>query len=380
MNDPTDRPSNEMAASAFDWRKFVLLAFVAGVFALIIGGLSGRAHVLGWSAEQYGNRGRVAIVIEPGTPLHAITARLEAEGVIDSHFKFLAFTTIIGRRGAIQAGDYEIALPISPRNLVAKLQRGSFQRAFTIPEGWTAARVERALIEQGWLEAEGQWLEVVRLPLPDTTRSPGAAPVLGFALSGGAEGFCFPDTYYFDPGTTARQMRDRMLGEFARVWSEIEPERRDPRSERLSPIEVVTLASMIEREARREGELAQIASVYLNRLTGRMKLQCCATIHYALGEVWNRPLKYADLKIDSAYNTYRHRGLPPGPIGNPGRKALEAVLRPADTPYLFYVYRGDGTHEFTKTYAEHKRATRKYLGGDEAASFTADGSGGNGAE
>lgn len=380
MNDSTDISSSETPATGFDWRKFVLSAFVVGVFALILGGLGGRAYILAWAAEPHGDRGRVAIVIKPGTPLDAITDRLEAEGIIDSRTRFLAFTTIIGRRGAIQAGEYLIALPISPNKLVGQLQRGSFQKKFTIPEGWTASQIGRALIDQGWIETQSEWLEVVSRPLPDSSGSPGDSAPLGFALPGGAEGFCFPDTYYFEPGTTTRQMRDRMLAEFARVWREIEPGRRDPRSERFGPIEVVTLASMIEREARGDDELAQIASVYLNRLTKRMKLQCCATIHYALGEVWTRPLKYADLKIDSPYNTYLHRGLPPGPIGNPGRKALEAVLRPADTPYLFYVYRGDGTHEFTKTYAEHKRASRKYLGGDEAASFTSGRSAKNGSE
>ena len=102
--------------------------------------------------------------------------------------------------------------------------------------------------------------------------------------------------------------------------------------------------------------MPHIASVYLNRLARGMKLQCCATVRYALGQVWARPLLYADLKIDSPYNTYLHKGLPPGPIANPGRAALEAVLRPAASDDLFYVYAGNGFHIFSRTWSEHKKA------------------------
>jgi UPF0755 protein len=98
-----------------------------------------------------------------------------------------------------------------------------------------------------------------------------------------------------------------------------------------------------------------------------MKLQCCATVHFALGEVWDRALTLEDLKIDSPYNTYVVAGLPAGPIGNPGRPAIEAVLRPAETDDLFYVYRGDGTHEFTKTYADHLKAVKRFSEADPTA-------------
>jgi UPF0755 protein len=147
-----------------------------------------------------------------------------------------------------------------------------------------------------------------------------------------------------------------MLSEFRRQWVQARPAERDPRSESLTIGQVVTLASLVEREARSVEEMPSIAAVYLNRLARGMRLQCCATVRYSLGEVWDRPLTYADLEIDHPYNTYLHEGLPPGPIANPGRPAIEAVLRPAETNDLFYVYDGQGGHIFSRTHREHRRA------------------------
>ena len=178
-----------------------------------------------------------------------------------------------------------------------------------------------------------------------------------------------------EPGARAGDIRNSMLRQFARIWRELDPDRRDPRSLAMTPVEVVILASMIQLEARNLQEMPEIASVDLNRLKIGMKLQCCATIRHALGEVWDRALTKEDLSVDSPYNTYRVAGLPPGPIGNPGRDAIEAVLRPSLTTYLYYVYKGDQTHQFSETYKEHLEAVRRFRSNDPMAALTSEAAG-----
>lgn len=336
----------------------VILALAVGAAALA------RWRLERWSAVAFGGGEPVALTIEPGASLGALAEELQSAGVIDDARRFRFYAYLKGKQNVLQAGNFRFAVPISPAEALSQLQHGTFQKKITIPEGWTAGQVGGALLAGEWIESAEEWEAVVAEPVNEK--------YFGEAIEEGAKGFCFPDTYFFETDATAAQIRARMLDQFARVWSELAPERRDDRSALLSVREVVTLASMIQREARGIEELPMIASVYLNRLKIRMKLQCCATVHYALGEVWDRGLTYKDLKIESPYNTYRIRGLPPGPIGSPGREALEAVLRPAQTDHLFYVYRGDGTHEFTKTYKEHMKAARRFRESDPTAEFVED--------
>jgi UPF0755 protein len=320
---------------------------VAAVAALV----GGAMYLNRWSQKPHGAPGRATFEIEKGASLEEISDRLENEDWVNGSFLFRIYAASEGKATGLQAGQYAIERPISPQDLLARLQRGSFRRRLTIPEGWTSARIEQALLEEGWIDRPGDWLEVVREPLRGSgSDGPEAS---------GAEGLCFPDTYYFEAGVSAAKIRDHLVRRFEEIWAGLDPDRRDSRSESLSILEVVTLASVVERETRRAEELPMIASVFLNRLKKGMKLQSCATVHYALGEVWDRKLTYADLEVDSPYNTYIRPGLPVGPIGNPGRAAIEAVLRPAPTEDLYFVHRGDGSHEFTRTYAEHQRAARR---------------------
>lgn len=314
-----------------------------------------------WGQRRSGPSREIALEIPRGASLESIARRLADGQIVDDPRLFIAYAWLEGKHRSLQAGDYRLSLPLTPAEVLGRLQSGSFERRLTIPEGWTKRQIADALLREGWIEDAQAWFDLVARPVPESR--------FGFPLPEGSEGFCFPDTYFLEEGTTAETIHDRMLRQFERVWSGLDVDNRDSRSEDLTPLEVVTLASMIQREARSLEELPAIASVYLNRLEIRMRLQCCATIHYALGEVWDRPLRYADLKIDSPYNTYKHYGLPPGPIGNPGREALEAVLRPEDNDFLYYVYRGDGTHEFTKTYREHMAAARRYRQADPNANL-----------
>lgn len=312
-----------------------------------------------WGDRKAGGAGRAELEIPRGASLESIASRLADKGIVGDPRLFMAYAWREGKHRSLQAGDYRFALPVSPAEVLRTLQSGSFERRLTIPEGWTKRQIAEELLEEGWIADTQTWFGLVAQPVPESR--------FGFALPAGSEGFCFPDTYFLEEGSTAEIIHDRMLRQFARIWSDLDPQGRDPRSADLTPLEVVTLASMIQREARSIEEMPAIASVYLNRLRIRMRLQCCATIHYALGEVWDRPLRYADLEIDSPYNTYKHYGLPPGPIGNPGREAIAAVLRPEDNDYLYYVYKGDGTHAFSKTYREHQAAARRYRQADPNA-------------
>ncbi len=341
-------------------RRLILSLCVLIVLA-VLAGVAGWKGLELWGDRQTGEPGTVGLVISRGSSLDSIAARLAAEGVVENGELFMLLAWKHGKHRSLQAGDYGFELPLSPREVMERLQKGSFEQRLTIPEGWTARQIAAELVKEGWIESPEIWLELVGQPLP--------TGILDFPVEGGSEGYCFPDTYFLEDGTAAGQIHARMLRQFARVWSGLEqaPGEPDPRSARLLPPEVVTLASMIQREARSIDELPAIASVYLNRLEIRMRLQCCATVHYALGEVWDRPLLNKDLKVESPYNTYQHYGLPPGPIGNPGKEAIAAVLRPEKNDFLYYVYKGDGTHAFTKTYREHMAAARMYRTSDPNA-------------
>jgi UPF0755 protein len=203
------------------------------------------------------------------------------------------------------------------------------------------------------------------------------------ASAGDGEGFLFPDTYFFDPGSPPtlplRVMQDR----FADVWREVyvsaekagqvrRPEAQEvggPREpedlviladgRRWTVRQVVTLASLIERETRRGDERTRVSAVYHNRLKIRMRLECDPTVQYALGG-WKNPLFKKDLDVDSPYNTYRRYGLPPGPIASPGRDSLAAALAPADVDFLYFVSDGVGGHRFSTSYSDHQRAVRVF--------------------
>lgn len=303
-----------------------------------------------WAHQPFGEPGVHQVRIPPKTPTREITHILKNAGVISDAELFYVWLAIQRQRYPIQAGEHKIKTPVAPCDLAPILRHGAFERMLTIPEGWTASRIAERLVHDHWIKTSEAWLALVARPQP-----PEAA---GVALPHGAEGFLFPETYRLEEGTKPEEILARMLANFRHEWEHLEPGRRDPRSADLTTTQVVVLASMIEREARTPAEMPMVASVYLNRLKQGMKLECCATVRYALGGVWDRPLLFADLKVDSPYNTYAHKGLPPGAIANPGRDALAAVLRPAASDYLFYVYAGNNHHVFSRTYAEHMKAVR----------------------
>ncbi|MCM8788788.1 MAG: endolytic transglycosylase MltG, partial [Candidatus Omnitrophica bacterium] len=180
-----------------------------------------------------------------------------------------------------------------------------------------------------------------------------------FAKKQALEGFLFPDTYKFPYGVSKEAVAKKMIEKFWDVIQSIKPDIINLKRDEL--VKIITIASIIEKEAEVDSERPIVAGIFYNRLKRNMPLQSCATIKYAIGNKKNLGLQ--DLKVQSPYNTYKHRGLPPGPICNPGKKSLEAAIHPSKTSYLFFVSKGDGTHYFSTTYSEHLSAKNFYIEG-----------------
>lgn len=256
------------------------------------------------------------------------------------------------RRGKTQiaAGDYEFSPSQSMFAIADILIHERFTRNWvTIPEGWTIARIAERLHERGVAGKEEflrlcqqpQRFEDIEMPLPKELH---------------LEGYLFPSTYRLPPGTGAEQaIRTMLQTTRQRVYLRY----KDMMEQRgLTLHELLTIASMIEKEVLHDDERPRVASVIYNRLKRNMPLQIDATVLYGMG-YWKERVLYKDLKHPSPYNTYLNRGLPPGPIANPGLASVRAALEPESTEYLFYVAQADGYHRFSRTYEEHLRAIRE---------------------
>ncbi|MDR7427634.1 MAG: endolytic transglycosylase MltG [Armatimonadota bacterium] len=290
------------------------------------------------------------VVIPPGASLDQIAGVLAEAGVLRSPLAFILAARIRGVGGRLQSGEYLLSAAMSPLEILEKLVRGQvLLHRVTIPEGYTADQIADLVAMKGLAEREA-FLRLVR--------EEGDSFAFDF-LEGrrNLEGYLFPDTYAFPRGLVERQIVQAML---ARFDQRVSPElRREIRALGMTLHEAITVASMVEREARLEAERPIIAGVIYNRLRRGWRLEIDATVLYALGRRGG-PLTAADLLVDSPYNTYRQAGLPPGPIGNPGLAAIEAAARPSSTPYLFYVLRPDGSHAFSTTLQEHLRNIRRW--------------------
>lgn len=297
-----------------------------------------------WAALEYPQNPAKRITIDPGWSTARIAEHLEAEGLVRDavYFRWRA----AGQ--SLKAGTYDIPANISVGELVALLAEGRTVRDWvtvTIPEGWTLEQMADRVAELGIADRAAffQALAMAKPPAGVEEKLPPGNRRL--------EGYLYPDTYRLQKGDGANELIALMRRRFDEVAKElaIPPQRLH---------EVVTIASMVEREAKRPEERRRIAGVIYNRLKKGMKLQIDATVQYALGKHKER-LLYEDLKVDSPYNTYRYPGLPPGPIAAPGRGALEAALHPERHDFYYYVARPDGSHVFSKTYEEHLRRIRE---------------------
>lgn len=290
------------------------------------------------------------VTIRRGTTAPEIGAMLRNEGIIRSAVAFTLAARFRGVAQSLQEGEYRLSPAMPLLRIVEALARGEVVlHAITIPEGYTAEQIVHALTRAGLGEA---------VSLRALVR--GGAGEFDYDFlrgvpGGGLEGYLFPDTYLLPRLLDAREVIRRFLAQFADtvvpLWREAGTTR--------SLHEIVTIASMVEREARTAGDQPLIAGVVYNRLARGWRLEVDATVLYALGE--HKPVvTYEDLKVDSPYNTYLHAGLPPGPIASPGLGAIRAALHPARTEYLFYVARPDGSHAFSRTLTEHLANVRRY--------------------
>lgn len=293
------------------------------------------------------------LAVAPGESAGDVAARLQREGVIHNAALLRAYLRYRGLDVGIKAGDYSLRGSMSIRQLAEALQTAlPDESGLTIPEGWRAEQIADSLPQEGLAFGSTEFLSAA------SSRPEG----LSFSdeLPDGVllEGFLFPDTYSLSPTTTAPEFVRLMLEDFdARVTSDL---RQGFISHGLSLYQAVTLASIVEREARVPDERPLIASVFLNRLTAEMNLDADPTVQYALGRQadgnwWKAPLESSDLAFDSPYNTYVYPGLPPGPISNPGLDALRAVAFPAESDYLYFraLCDGSGLHAFANTFEEH---------------------------
>lgn len=294
----------------------------------------------------------VEIVVPPGAGALAIGRQLRDEGLVRSPRLFALAARLRGVEASLKSGRYELEGGMGWGGILDVLARGEVVTfPLTVPEGLTIREIAPRVAEATGVEADS----VLRLSADPAFVS--ALDVPGPTL----EGYLFPDTYRFAEGLEPADVLREMVARYRAYWS---PERRarlDSLS--LTERETVTLASIVEEEARVEEERPIIAGVYTNRLRIGMLLQADPTVQYALGEPKER-LLYADIDrvADHPYNTYTHAGLPPGPISSPGAAALDAALWPADVPFLFFVARPDGSHVFTRTNREHVNAKNRIQG------------------
>jgi UPF0755 protein len=289
---------------------------------------------------------RVEVV--SGTSVRALGARLEAAGVIRSARLFEVWLRATGNAGSIQAGTYDFPAGIALPGVVEMVLGGrTLLASVTIPEGLRLEQQAGVAARQLGIDSAAFVALATDSLFADSLGID--APTL--------EGYLFPETYLVDPEIDARGLVRLMVGEFQRTFG---AEWRERAEELGRPIgEIVTLASIVEEEARVKEERPVIAGVYWNRLRIGMKLEADPTVQYALGAHRQRVL-YRDLEIDSPYNTYLYPGLPPGPIASPGRASLEATLYPDSVPWLFFFATGEGgRHTFSRTFAEHNRKRRE---------------------
>lgn len=271
---------------------------------------------------------------------------LEEEGLVRSSFMFKLYARYKGMDSLIKAGQYKLSSALSTPQIVMELVNGNLTvQSITIPEGWNTAQVADLLAEKNLVNREvfmdtvagGDFNYRFLADLPKDDKR--------------LEGYLFPDTYHFNNGESDIEIIETMLKRFDREMAELDYAAQAERNG-ITLHEAVTIASLVEREARADEERPLIAGVIYNRLNISMPLQIDATIQYALGE--NKPeIYYKDLEVDSPYNTYQNYGLPPGPIAMPGRSSLLAAVNPADTDYFYYVAKPDGTHAFAATLAQH---------------------------
>jgi UPF0755 protein len=289
--------------------------------------------------------------VKDGEPVSHVAERLSKLNLVTSE-RFFSLLAWVGARDGIRKGKYRIQADSSAIEILSKFVRGDvLKHKVTFPEGFNmymiAERLSKNEIVPGaeflHYAADRAFLDSLRI----------GAPI--------AEGYLFPDTYIFAEESDVKDVIRAMSSRFVSVMDGIELA--SLKKLKLSLHELIVLASLVEKEARVPRERAHVAAVFHNRLRKGMKLDCDPTVRYAVKKFGSERITFADLAVNSPYNTYTVQGLPPTPICSPGRESILAALHPADTDYLFFVARNDGSHYFSKTLDEHNRAVDFYQKG-----------------
>jgi UPF0755 protein len=337
------------------------VALGAGVAYVVRGSPGAAASALHGShtAATPGAGKPVTFVVDQGAAAEEIADKLVEDGVLSDKTRFEVLLNLTGGSADLDAGCYVFAEDTPAAEVVLRLRSGlTSLRSVPIPEGRRAEEIGAAFAKAG-ITTTDAWRDA--LANADRSVLPEQPP------DDSLNGYLFPATYPIECQADAPRMVQAMLQAFSdQVTPEMVQEAHD---EGMTLNEVVTLASIVEREAAERDEQPVIASVFLNRLKEDMPLQADPTVQYALASAdpptgdaswWKSGLTEDDLGVESPYNTYLHRGLPPGPIANPGIDAIEAVLHPAATDYLYFVAKGDGSHAFAATLAEHNANVERY--------------------
>ena len=289
----------------------------------------------------------IRVIIPKGSTFRTAADSMHKAGIVGSTLFFRVYARAKQTDRNIKPGTYLIKRGTPWSEILSALHGGhGLVNTITIPEGFTISRIAPLLAQALSVPIDSVNAAVRDTAMLHRVNSPG--PTL--------EGYLFPDTYAFPDGTLPRVAVLEMVKRFEREWKPEWTARLDSVS--LNRHQLVTLASIVEREAKVPAERPVIAAVYLNRLREKMLLQADPTVQYARGKHTTR-LMHKDLEIDSPYNTYKYPGLPPGPIASPGAASIVAALHPANVPFLYFVAAPDGHHEFRKTLAEHEVAVRQ---------------------
>ena len=326
-------------------RKLLITLVFVG-FALVAGAVLYGVRTLNRIQEPYkGFTGSEQFVeIPSGAPTTEIRRRLVDAGVVSDELTFRFALLWTGRSRTLKAGEYRFDGPMGAVDVVEKIARGDvYAHPITFPEGLTIREMAEIYQSRGFGSA-ADFLEAAAAVALIKDLDP---------LAEDLEGYLFPETYALSRGTPASTLIAMMVDRFRATFSDLHATGADAPD--LTVRQVITLASLVEKETARGGERSLVAAVYTNRLKRRMAMQADPTVVYALVKagIYDGNIRKRDLAFDSPYNTYRYPGLPPGPIASPGRAAIEAALAPADVPYLYFVSRNDGSHAFADTLVEH---------------------------
>ncbi len=286
--------------------------------------------------------------VAKGASLSQVADALEARGVLKSALSLKLLARLNHQGGQIHTGTYRFEDAASPEQILARLTRGDVEKvSITIPEGFTLEQIVQRFAEAGYADAE---------QMRQLARSSDFAKTLKIEASS-LEGYLFPETYLFTPGVGEPELLQMMV---AQLRSNLSPElRQRAKGLKLSLHQLVTLASIIEKETGLVEEMPLISAVFHNRLRKGIPLQTDPTVIYGI-ENFDGNLTRKHLQTPTPYNTYLLRGLPPGPIASPGLAALLAAAQPAESKYLYFVARGDGSHQFSRTLKDHNLAVRQY--------------------